>query len=238
VSRIIEYIRAGDALDLASLGRLLGSEDAGRGRALFAAASILGVTVLDVMCATQLRAQKDTPTTYRPGRAVIVRHAVTVNRSIEEVYAFWHNFANFPRFMTRVESVTVSGRRTHWVAKAPAGMTLEWDAGIVEDRENELIGWRSVEGSNVEHSGSVRFLRASGARGTEVRLELEYTPPGGTLGRTIAKLLGEDPAQQVREDLRRFKQLVETGEIPVSDGPGLWRPAQPPAQPEDVKTFA
>ena len=95
-----------------------------------------------------------------------------------------------------------------------------------------------ARGLRCQHSGSVRFAGAPGARGTEVRVELVYTPPGGELGRAIAKLFGEEPGQQVRDDLRRFKQLIETGEIPVSDGPGLWRPAQPPARPEEVKSLA
>ena len=229
----------GDALDLASLARMLGSENASRGRAIFAAASVLGVTVLDVMAARQLSAETDRDlTSYRPGRAVVVRHAVTVNRMIEEVYDFWHNFSNFPRFMAHVESVTVAGRRSHWVAKAPAGMKVEWDAEIVEDAENERIAWRSLPGSDVQHSGSVRFVRAPGARGTEVRVELMYTPPVGAVGRTIAKLFGEEPEQQVRDDLRRFKQIVETGEIPISDAPGLRRPAQPAAQREDATRLA
>jgi uncharacterized membrane protein len=229
----------GDAVDLATLARVLGSDNASRGRAIFAAASVLGVTALDVMAATQLGAQTDSDlTSYRPGRAVVVRHTVTVNRSIEEVYGFWRNFSNFPRFMAHIESVTVAGKRSHWVAKAPAGMKVEWDADVVEEAENERIAWRSLQGSDVQHSGSVRFVRAPGARGTEVRVELIYTPPAGAVGRAIAKLFGEEPEQQVRDDLRRFKQIVETGEIPLSDAPGLWRPAQPPERPEEVKRLA
>jgi uncharacterized membrane protein len=140
--------------------------------------------------------------------------------------------------MAHVESVTVAGTRSHWVVKAPAGMTVAWDAEIVEDVENERIAWRSLPGSDVQHSGSVRFMRAAGARGTEIRVELMYTPPAGTVGRAIAKLFGEEPEQQVRDDLRRFKQLAETGEIPVSDGPGLWRAAQPTGRPEETRRLA
>jgi uncharacterized membrane protein len=229
----------GDALDLATLAGVIGSENPSRGRAIFAAASVLGVTALDVMCATQLRARGDSSVTaYRPGRAVVVRHTITVNRSIEEVYAFWRNFSNFPRFMAHVDSVTVAGKRSHWVATAPAGMKAEWDAETVEEIENDRIGWRSLERSDVQHSGTVRFVRAPGARGTEVRVELMYTPPAGAVGRAIAKLFGEAPEQQVRDDLRRFKQVMETGEIPISDDAGLRRPAQPPAHPEEVKRLA
>ena len=229
----------GDALDLGSLGGLLGSEDANRGRTLVATASVLGVTALDILCAMRLRAH-DTGATGALGRrhAFVVRRAVTVNRPIEEVYAFWRNFENFPRFMAHIESVRVSGSRSHWAAKAPAGMTVEWDAEIADDRENELIAWRSLESSDVQHSGRVRFVRAPGARGTEVRVDLAYMPPAGALGRTIAKLFGEEPDQQVRDDLRRFKQIAETGEIPMSEGAGLWRAARPPVRPEEVKTLA
>jgi uncharacterized membrane protein len=229
----------GDAVDLASLGRVFGSDYADRGRTLFATASVLGVTALDIMCAMQVGARESAGSAY-PGspHAFVVRHSVTVNRPIEEVYAFWHNFANFPRFMAHVQSVTVSGKRSHWVAKAPAGMTVEWDAEIVEDRETELIAWRSLEDSDVQHSGKVRFVRAPGARGTEVRVDLAYVPPGGALGRAIAKLFGEEPEQQVRDDLRRVKQILEAGEIPISEGPGLWRPAQPPARAEEAKALA
>jgi uncharacterized membrane protein len=117
-------------------------------------------------------------------------------------------------------------------------MRVEWEAETVRDVENEWIGWRSLEGSDVEHSGSVRFDRAPGARGTEVRVQLQYAPPAGALGRRIAWLFGEEPDQQVHEDLHRFKQLMETGEIPLSDGPGLWRAAQPAADPAHVRSLA
>jgi uncharacterized membrane protein len=117
-------------------------------------------------------------------------------------------------------------------------MTVEWEAEILQDREQEWIAWRSIEGSGVQNSGSVRFTPAPGGRGTEIRVQLQYAPPGGIVGRTFAKLFGEEPEQQVSEDLRRFKQLMETGEIAVSDGPSLWRPAQPPRHPEKLKALA
>jgi uncharacterized membrane protein len=117
-------------------------------------------------------------------------------------------------------------------------MRIEWDAETIRDDENEWIAWRSLEGSDVQNSGSVRFTPAPGARGTEVRVQLQYSPPGGALGRSVAWLFGEDPDQQVHEDLHRFKQLMETGEIPLSEGPGLWRAAQPPADPEEVRRLA
>jgi uncharacterized membrane protein len=141
--------------------------------------------------------------------------------------------------MRHLESVQITGdRRSHWCAKGPAGMRVEWDAETIRDDETEWIAWRSLEGSDVQNSGSVRFVPAPGARGTEVRVQLQYTPPGGTLGRSLAWLFGEEPDQQVHEDLHRFKQLMETGEIPLSEGPGLWRAAQPPADPEQIRKLA
>jgi uncharacterized membrane protein len=165
-----------------------------------------------------------------------VHEAITINRPLAEVYRFWRNFENFPTFMSHLESVeTTREGRSRWRAKGPAGFRLQWEADIVGERENEWIAWRSVEGSSVHHSGSVRFEHAPGARGTEVHAQLQYQPKGGPVGQTIARLLGSDPERQIRDDLRRFKQLLETGEIPISEGPGLWRPAQPPERPEELK---
>jgi uncharacterized membrane protein len=123
--------------------------------------------------------------------------------------------------------------RSHWVAKGPAGTSVEWDAEITEDRPGERIAWRSVEGADVENSGAVSFEAAPGGRGTIVRVELEYNPPGGFLGAGLARLFGEEPGQQVDADLRRFKQVMETGEVVVSEGtvPGTGLMAQRPAQP-------
>ena len=121
--------------------------------------------------------------------------------------------------MRHLESVrTIDDNRSHWVAKAPLGQTVEWDAGTDEERENELIAWRSLPGADVVNVGSVQFSRASGGRGTQVTVKLEYSPPGGAAGAAVAKLFGEEPSQQVDDDLRRFKALMETGEIPTTDG--------------------
>ncbi|HSJ54498.1 MAG TPA: SRPBCC family protein [Anaerolineae bacterium] len=148
-----------------------------------------------------------------------VDRAVTINRPRAEVYGAWRNLENLPRFMTHLESVQVTGdRRSHWVARAPLGRTVEWDAEMVEDRENELIHWASVAGSVVRNTGRVRFQDAPGGRGTEVHVSLTYNPVGGSLGAAVAKLLGEEPGTQVREDLRHYKQMLEAGEIPTNDG--------------------
>jgi uncharacterized membrane protein len=228
----------GDAVDLSCLTAALTREQADRGRLGAATAAVIGVTALDVLCARQLSRHAD-GMQRNIRRGVRVEDATTVNRPIDEVYAFWRDFQNFPRFMRHLESIEITGSgRSHWRAKGPAGLTVEWDAQLVQDRENEWIAWQSVEGSGVQNSGSVRFNPAPGGRGTEVRVQLQYSPPAGTLGRGIAWLFGEEPEQQIHEDLHRFKQLMETGEIPLSEGPGLWRPAQPPADPDEVRALA
>ncbi len=166
-----------------------------------------------------------------------MKKSLVINSSPEELYNFWHDFENLPRFMRHLESVRVTGEgRSHWVATAPGGTTVEWDAEVTEDRPGELIAWRSTEGSDVYNTGSVKFERAPGDRGTIVRVEIDYAPPGGRIGAAVAKLFGEDPQQQIDSDLRRFKQVVETGEVVISDatlpGTGLTeqRPAQPAAE--------
>jgi uncharacterized membrane protein len=172
-------------------------------------------------------------------RGVRVEQVVTVNRSVDEVYGFWRDFASFPSFMRHLKQVEIlDSRRSRWTAKAPAGMSVQWDAEIVQDHSGEWLAWRSLPGSQIENSGSVRFSPAPGVRGTEVRVQLEYRPPAGRVGRTIAMLFGEEPEQQIRDDLRRFKQLMETGEIPLSDGPGLWRAAQPARRAGQIRNYA
>jgi uncharacterized membrane protein len=154
----------------------------------------------------------------RHNHGIKIEKSVTVNKSPEELYSFWRNFSNLPHFMNHLESVRETGpQHSHWVAKAPAGMTVEWDAEIINEQKNELIAWRSLEGASVPNAGSVRFEQAPGNRGCIVRVSLSYEPFGGWLGSGIAKLFGEEPGQQVEEDLRRFKQLMETGEIASTD---------------------
>ena len=223
----------GDAIDLLTLSQ---AEKTNPGRTLAATLAVLGVTAVDIMCARQLT--DGSTRRYGSVNEVQVTEAVTINRPIEEAYSFWRDFANFPRFMRHIESIEVNGRRSHWRAKGPAGVTVEWDADLLEDVENERISWRSLEHSDVEHHGSVQFTHAPGSRGTEVRVHLHYSPPAGRLGRGIAWLLGSDPESQIREDLRRFKQLLETGEVVLSEGPALWRAAQPAAEPQRIKTLA
>jgi uncharacterized membrane protein len=156
------------------------------------------------------------------GRGIRVEKSVTVNAPAESLYAFWRNFENLPRFMEHLEMVhVIDSKRSQWRAKGPIGMKAEWEAEIINEVPNELIGWRSVEGSNVDNAGSVHFTPTN--RGTEVKVVLRYDPPGGTLGAAAAKLFGEDPARQVQEDLRRFKQIIETGERATTDGQATGR---------------
>jgi uncharacterized membrane protein len=136
-----------------------------------------------------------------------------------EVYRFWRDFANLPRFMKHLESVqVVDETRSHWVAKGPAGRRVEWDAVVHNEVENERIAWRSLPGSDVDNAGTVWFKDAPGDRGTEVRVELQYNPPGGALGAVFAWLWGEEPGVQIQDDLHRLKALLEAGEIVTTEG--------------------
>ena len=144
---------------------------------------------------------------------VIVEESVMINRPISELYRFWRNLENLPRFMSHLESVErITDTLSRWRAKAPAGTTVEWNAEIINEVTDQVIGWRSIEGSDVVSAGSVNFDEAGSGRGTRVRVRLQYSPPGGKLGDAVARLIGSDAATQIREDLQRFKQLVETGQ--------------------------
>lgn len=153
-------------------------------------------------------------------RGIKVEESIVINnRTPAELYRFWRSFENLPRFMNHLQSVTLTGgNRSHWVAKAPAGTSVEWDAEVYNEKEGELIAWRSLEGADVDSAGSVHFTAAPGGGGTEVRVVLKYDPPAGVIGAGIAKLFGEEPSQQIREDLRRFKQLMETGNAASTSG--------------------
>ncbi|MBV9928822.1 MAG: SRPBCC family protein [Acidobacteria bacterium] len=224
----------GDALDLACLGAAYATPENDKARLTFATANVLAVTALDVLCAQQLSADDDGANGER-GR-VPVNKSIIINAAPEEVYSYWRDFENLPRFMRYLESVTVTGEgRSHWVAKAPGG-SVEWDAEMTEDVPNQRISWRSLEGSEVETSGTVRFEPAVGGRGTVLHVTLDFNPPGGAVGALFAKLWGEDPDGEMQTDLRRFKQIVELGEIVVSDGTltGEGYTEQRPAQPLGV----
>jgi uncharacterized membrane protein len=236
---------AGDAMDMALLGVAMASNAEDRRRVAAAMAAVAGVTVPDVIGAARMSAASETTGEHAGSRhnggvqrGVRVRAATTVMEPREKVYRFWHDFANFPRFMYHLESVEVQGDgRSHWVAKAIAGRNVEWDAEVTDDRPNELIAWRSLPGSTVPNTGAVRFVDTPGGRGTEIHVEVVYDPPAGPLAVAVAKMFGEEPQQQVRDDLRRLKQVLETGDVVRSDStlegaatPALrhQRPARPP----------
>jgi len=149
-----------------------------------------------------------------------VDEAITINRPREEVYRFWRNLENLSQFMEHVESIRVldGGARSHWIVRGPGERRVQWDAEIINEAENELIGWRSLDGSEVANAGSVSFRDAEGGRGTEVRVELQYDPPGGAVGALFAKLFGEEPSQQIHNDLKRLKTRLEAGVIPSTAG--------------------
>lgn len=151
--------------------------------------------------------------------AIRVEKTVTINRPASELYGFWRDFENLPRFMKHIRSVqNLDAQRSHWVANAPLNQTVEWDAVIVNDEPDHLIAWASAENSDIENSGFVRFQPVAGDRGTEVKVVMEYQPPGGVLAAAIAKLFGEEPEQQIGDELNRFKQLMEAGEIATTEG--------------------
>lgn len=161
--------------------------------------------------------ESDTRTRLGGRRGVHVEESVTISKPVNEVYRFWRNFENLPRFMRHLESVAVREEGiSHWVANGPAGIPVEWDARVINEVENKVIAWQSLEGSTVATAGSVNFEETP--RGTTIRVHFQYDPPGGKLGAAVARLFGEEPNLQVRDDLRRLKQLLETGEIATTEG--------------------
>lgn len=143
------------------------------------------------------------------GSGTRVERSIVVDSSPEELFHFWRNFTNLPRFMDNLESVTILDEdRSHWVAKGPAGARVEWDAAIHNEIEDELIAWRSLPGADVNQAGSVHFVPTEDGQ-TEVRVVLRYRAPAGKVGDAVARLFGEDPARQIGDDLRRLKQVVE-----------------------------
>ena len=154
-------------------------------------------------------------------KGIHIEQAFLINKPAEELFAFWRDFKNLPQIMTHLERVDViDERRSHWVARLPnfGGKQLEWDAEITDEEPNRMIAWRSLEGADVDNSGQIRFGPAPGDRGTEVHVFMDYIPPAGVMGNFIAKLFGENPWRLIREDLRNFKRLMETGELPTVNG--------------------
>jgi uncharacterized membrane protein len=200
---------AGDVMDLALLSSGLTSEEADKGRVGTAIGVVAGITALDVICTAQLQSSSKPLSTVQ---------TMAVNKTPEECYQFWRNFENLPRFMEHVESVKALGDgKYHWVVKAPAGTTVEWDAELTQDSPGR-IAWQSLPGADVTNSGAVEFQKAPAGHGTIVKAIIHYDPPGGQLGSAVAKLFGEEPSIQAKMDLRRFKAVLETGEYPTTEG--------------------
>ena len=235
---------AGDAMDLVLLGRTLRSSGRGNPRTVAATAAVAGLALVDLLAARRAGAAQapsgapDTGT-GASSSALELTAAITVLKPPQEVYDFWRGLERLPTFMHHLRSVEWTGEgRTRWTANAPVKKQVVWDAELVEDVPGEVIAWRSLPGADVANEGSVRFTPAPGDRGTEVRVRLRYDLPGGRAGALVARVLGEEPHQQVEDDLRRFKQVLETGEVVRSEGTPegssarrhlLQHPAQPPA---------
>jgi uncharacterized membrane protein len=222
---------AGDVLDISSLISALGSPENDSRRVKAALVSVLGVTALDLYCAQQLSQDKRRGMS-RGSRSSETIATVWVNKSPEQAYSFWRNFENLPQFMQHLESVeSLDENRSRWRANI-LGRRFEWIAQIDQDLPNELITWRSVAGSDVANAGTVFFEPAPGRRGTIVRAEIRYDAPGGALAAGLAKLLRKLPRQMIEDDLRAFKQVLETGEVIQSDASihRTMHPAQPPRQ--------
>lgn len=172
-------------------------------------------------CAINQALGIDTARDTQHKHGIHIEQAFLINRSPEELFAFWRDFTNLPRIMTHLERVDViDNRRSHWVARMPnfRGKQLEWDAEITAEEPGRMIAWRSLEGADVHNSGAIRFAPAMGDRGTEAHVFMDYIPPAGVLGNWIAKLFGENPSRVLREDLRNFKRIMEIGDILTIDG--------------------
>jgi uncharacterized membrane protein len=149
-----------------------------------------------------------------------ITEAVQVSATPEQVYRFWRDLQNLPRFMRHLESVTPQpdGRISRWVARLSGAPEMSWDAEVVEDTPGQVMAWRSLPGADVENAGTVRFVELPHGRGTGVRVDILYRPPAGALGRPFARLLTPVVRQQIREDVRRFKSVIEAGEAPTTEG--------------------
>jgi uncharacterized membrane protein len=233
----------GDVKDLTLLVRAWQTNRQDSTRLAGAIAAVVGIGAMDLVTAMRLSNAPDpshmsdtSVPAAQEGGPMRVKESITVRRPRSEVYAFWRDLRNLPEFMYHLREVTTSGSdRSHWVANAPIG-SVEWDAEIFRDEPGEMIAWRSVEGSSVRNAGIVHFADAPGGRGTEIHVDLSYSAPGGPIGVALAKLMGEEPRQQVKDDLRRFKQVMETGEVVRSEGSPEGQTArryikQRPAQP-------
>jgi uncharacterized membrane protein len=223
---------AGDVVDLALLGSALDARRSNRGRLFAAAAGVAAIAVVDAAMARAARRElRDLA-----AEGIAVQQSVTISCSPHEVYAFFRRLENLPTFMSHLESIRSEGKHSHWRARGPWGTSVEWDAEVIEEVPDERIAWRSLAGARVPNQGRVQFRPAPGGGATEVQVELRYDPPAGRLGAAFAKLFGSEPAQQISSDLRRLKQVLETGEVLHSDASihrGL-HPARPVERPREL----
>lgn len=208
----------GDVLDVTLLGAALAKSNHGRRRRRGTASviALAAIGAADLYAALRTTGSGGRHANGSPHRSL--RAAVTVRRPQEDVYRYWRDLENLPSFMHHLQSVTESGDQSHWVANAPLGQSVQWDAHLTGDEPNKRIAWQSLPGSLVENGGSVGFSPAPDDRGTEVRVAMSYRLPAGVLGKAAATAFGESPEQQVNDDLRRFKQILETGQVLRSDG--------------------
>jgi uncharacterized membrane protein len=184
-----------------------------RSRLSAPAVAAAGATAVGAAAAGALAARRATRRTPQ-----MVRRAVTVNRPVNEVFAFWEDVTNVPLFMTHLEVEPLDERRSRWHAKGIGGRTVSWEAEVTDRQPERLIAWRTLEPAAVPHTGRVEFTPAPGGRGTEVRLSVTYQPPAGQVGVALARLTGQEPDQQVREDLRRLKRVLESGQVVTVEG--------------------
>jgi uncharacterized membrane protein len=224
---------AGDAMDLALMVRTLATPENDRGRALLATAFVVGAGILDVLATEELA--RTTPKVAHPdrsGEALSVKKSVTVNRPLDEVYAFWQDFENLPQFMKHLDSVQNTGENTsRWTAGSAQGESVQWDVQLVERQPNQLLSWKTIGVSDIKGHGQVEFRPAPGGRGTEVHANISYQMPGGAVGKRLAAIFRDIPGVKIENQLNVFKQIMETGEEVRSDssihkGP---HPAQPPS---------
>jgi len=204
---------AGDVIDLAVIGGAVQAGNADPARAAAAAAGVLGVAYVDAHAAIELGQRGHRPL----AEGIAVEQSVTLRRTVKDVYEFFRDFENLPRFMSHLESVKATNGHSHWCARGPLGSRVEWDAEIIEDRPGELIAWRSLQGADIPNQGRVTFRATPDGEDTELSVALRYDPPAGALGRAFAKVFGREPAQEISADLRRLKQVLETGEVLHSD---------------------
>lgn len=182
---------------------------------------LTGLVYSDEMSDSYLDGMENPDAVTHHLEGIKVEHSIVINKPASEIYNFWRTFENLPKIMPHLESVTETNEiESHWKAKAPAGITVEWDAEVYMEKVNELISWRSVEGADVNNAGSVHFEEMNNGEATKLTVMLKYDPPLGPVGAAIAKLFGEDPEHQIKDDLKNFKKAMESGEFGSSSASG------------------